>query len=456
MFCGKIQCNVYFKEVRKLSSLTFKGGAHPYDGKELSKDCTIEDLKPGAELVFPLGQHIGAPAEPIVNIGDRVLMGQLIAKKNGFISANIHSSVSGTVKKIEPRLVATGGMVNSIIIENDNMYEAYMPLHDKNPEELTGAEIIEIVEAAGIVGMGGAGFPTNVKLSPKNPDKIDTIIVNGAECEPYLTSDYRRMIEQTDELIKGLNLVLKIFPDAKGCFGVEDNKPEAIKSLAEKTQGEDRISVKSLKTKYPQGGERSLIYAITGRKINSKKLPADAGCIVHNIDTIYAIYKAVYERQPLITRIVTVTGDAIANPKNFRVHIGTNQQELVDAAGGFVTEPEKIIAGGPMMGFAFFNLNVPVVKGTSSVLAFAKDDVSAKDISPCIRCGRCAAACPQNLLPMKLAEMSQNNDAENFKKCYGMECVECGCCSYVCPAKRQVTQSVRSMKKKILASARKN
>ena len=439
-----------------MSSLTFKGGAHPYDGKELSMNCPIEDLKPQGELVFPLSMHIGAPAEPVVAVGDRVLMGQLIAKKAGFISANIHSSVSGTVKKIEPRLVATGGMINSIIIENDGLYEEAQPLHDKNPEDLTREEILEIVEAAGIVGMGGAGFPTNVKLSPKEPDKIDSIIVNGAECEPYLTSDYRRMIEQGEELVKGLKIVLKIFPDAKGYIGIEDNKPEAILNMAEKTASEDRIQVKALKTKYPQGGERSLIYAVTGRKINSKKLPADAGCIVHNVDTIYAIYKAVYEAKPLTTRIVTVTGDAVANPKNFRVHVGTNMQELVDAAGGFKVEPEKIVSGGPMMGFAFFNLNVPVVKGSSSVLAFAKDDVAANPISPCIRCGRCASACPQNLLPMKLAEMAQYNDAENFKKYYGMECVECGCCSFVCPAKRQVTQSVRSMKKKVLAAARKN
>lgn len=439
-----------------LSLLTFKGGAHPYDGKELSCNSPIEELKPQGELVFPLAQHIGAMAEPVVAVGDRVLMGQLIAKKAGFISANIHSSVSGTVKKIEPRLVATGGKVNSIIIENDNLYEEAEGLHDKNPDDMSREEIIGIVEAAGIVGMGGAGFPTNVKLSPKEPDKINAIIVNGAECEPYLTSDYRRMIEQPQELIKGLKVVLRLFPDAMGYIGVEDNKPEAIKILSELTKNEERIEVKKLKTKYPQGGERSLIYAVTGRKINSKMLPADAGCIVHNVDTIYAIYHAIHEKKPLTTRIVTITGEGITNPKNFQVYLGTNMQELVDAAGGFNCEPEKIISGGPMMGFAFFDLNVPVVKGSSSVLVFAKDDVSSQLASPCIRCGRCAQACPEHLLPMKLAEMSVHNDAEGFKKYYGMECVECGCCSYVCPAKRPVTQSVRSMKKKIIAASRKN
>lgn len=434
---------------------TFKGGAHPYDGKKMSRDCPIEILNPGDTLVYPLSQHIGAMAKPLVKAGDRVLVGQKIAEKGGFISANIHSSVSGTVKAIEKRLVATGGMVDSIIVENDGMYEEAAPIFSGNPDELSKDEIIKIIEEAGIVGMGGAGFPTNVKLSPKNADIIDSIIVNGAECEPYLTSDYRRMVEQTDKLVKGLKIVLKIFPDAKGYFGIEDNKPEAIEALLKATENEDRIEVVPLKTKYPQGGERSMIYAVTGRKINSKMLPADVGCIVHNVDTIYAIYNAVYNGKPLIERIVTITGDAVSTPKNFQVRIGTSFRKLIDAAGGFTTEPEKIISGGPMMGFSFFNIDVPVVKGSSSLLAFIKDDVSHEEPSACIRCGRCAAACPEHLLPMKLAALAGQNEPEEFKKLGGMECVECGCCSYVCPAKRQVTQSVRSMKKLIIASARK-
>ena len=434
---------------------TFKGGAHPYDGKELSRECSIEILNPGDTLVYPLSQHIGAMAKPLVKAGDRVLVGQKIAEKGGFISANIHSSVSGTVKSIEKRLVATGGMVDSVIVQNDGLYEEAEHVFSGNPEELSKDEIIKIIEEAGIVGMGGAGFPTNVKLSPKNPDIIDSIIVNGAECEPYLTSDYRRMVEQTDALAKGLKIVLKIFPKAKGYFGVEDNKPEAIEALLKATENEDRIEVVPLKTKYPQGGERSMIYAVTGRKINSKMLPADAGCIVHNVDTIYAIYNAIYNGKPLIERIVTITGDAVSTPKNFQVRIGTSFRELIDAAGGFTTEPEKVISGGSMMGFSFFNIDVPVVKGSSSLLAFIKDDVSHEESSACIRCGRCAAACPEHLLPMKLAALAGQNEPDEFKKLGGMECVECGCCSYVCPAKRQVTQSVRSMKKLIIASARK-
>lgn len=438
-----------------MSVLTFRGGTHPYDGKALSRDATIEELKPGEELVFPLSQHIGAPAVPIVEIGERVLAGQKIAAKSGFISANIHSSVSGTVIKIEPRTIATGGRVNSIVIRNDNLYEQAPPINDKNPDDMTDDEIRTVIEEAGIVGMGGAGFPTNVKLTPKNPEEIDTIIVNGAECEPYLTSDYRRMLEYTDELVKGLKIVLRLFPGARGVFGVEDNKPEAIRTLKNAISGENNIEVAVLKTKYPQGGERCMIKAVTGREINSKMLPADAGCIVHNIDTIASIYQAVYEGRPLTRRIVTVTGDAVNSTHNYYVYLGTNMRVLIDAAGGFKAEPAKVISGGPMMGFAMYNLDVPMVKGSSSVLALSKDDVSASSESPCIRCGRCASVCPEHLLPMKLAQAARHNDADGFKKLYGMECVECGCCSYVCPAKRQVTQSVKSMKRMIMAQARK-
>lgn len=437
-----------------MGKCTFKGGVHPYDGKELSKDVPIKELFPEGDMVFPLSQHIGAPAVPVVAKGDHVLAGQLIAEAGGFISANIHSSVSGTVKAIEPRTLATGGKCNSIIIENDGKYEEveYFP---KKLEELTRDEIRERVKAAGVVGMGGAGFPTNVKLTPKNPEAIDYIIVNGAECEPYLTSDYRRMLEESDKLVSGLKVVLSLFDHAHGIIGIEDNKPEAIAAMQKAVAGESNMEVKVLKTKYPQGGERSLIYATTGRSINSSMLPADAGCIVHNVDTIYSIHMAVIEGKPLTKRIVTVTGDGVKNPGNFYVWLGMNYRQLLDAAGGPVGEPEKYISGGPMMGFAMYSLDVPVVKGSSSLLVMKEDIVSKLETSACIRCGRCGEGCPSHLLPAKLAGFASRNNEAGFLKFDGMECVECGSCSFVCPAKRPLTQQIKSMRRTIMANRRK-
>lgn len=438
-----------------MGKCTFKGGIHPFDGKELSKDKPIKELFPAlGEMVFPLSQHIGAPAKPLVNKGDYVLAGQLIAEAGGFVSANIHSSVSGTVKAIEPRTLATGGKCNSIIIENDGEYKE-IEYKESKFEDLTREEILDKIKAAGVVGMGGAGFPTNVKLSPKNPENIDYIIINGAECEPYLTSDYRRLLEEGDKVVMGLKIALKLFDHAKGIIAIEDNKPEAIKKMKKLVESEADIEVKELKTKYPQGGERSLIYATTKREINSSMLPADAGCIVHNVDTAFSIYLAVIEGKPLTKRICTVTGDGVKNPGNFYVWLGTNYRQLLEAAGGPVGEPEKYISGGPMMGFSMYSLDVPVVKGSSSLLVFKEDIVSKIDASACIRCGRCAEGCPEHLLPTKLAEFASRNDEEGFTKFDGMECVMCGSCSYVCPAKRPLTQQIKSMRMRVLANRRK-
>ena len=303
--------------------------------------------------------------------------------------------------------------------------------------------------------MGGAGFPTNVKLSPKNPEGIDYIIVNGAECEPYLTSDYRRLLEESDKIVLGLKVALSIFDHAKGIIGIEDNKPEAIKVMQAAVASEPDIEVKVLKTKYPQGGERSLIYATTGRSINSTMLPADAGCIVHNVDTIYSIYMAVIEGKPLTKRIVTVTGDGVKEPGNFYVWLGMNYRQLLEAVGGVVGEPEKYISGGPMMGFAMYSLDVPVVKGSSSLLVFQNDVVSKLEETACIRCGRCGEGCPSHLLPAKLASFAAKNDEAGFVKFDGMECVMCGSCSYVCPAKRPLTQQIKAMRSIVLANRRK-
>ena len=437
-----------------MGKCTFKGGVHPFDGKDFSKDKPIKELFPEGDMVYPLSQHIGAPAVPVVSKGDYVLAGQLIAEAGGFVSANIHSSVSGTVKAIEPRTLATGGKCNSIVIENDGEYKE-IEYVSKKLEELSRDEIRQRIKDAGVVGMGGAGFPTNVKLTPKNPEAIDYIIVNGAECEPYLTSDYRRMLEESDKIVMGLKVALALFDNAKGIIGIEDNKPEAIRIMQEKTAGEDNIEDKVLKTKYPQGGERSLIYATTGRSINSSMLPADAGCIVHNIDTIFSIYMAVIEGKPLTKRIVTVTGDGVKEPGNFYVWLGMNYRQLLDAAGGVVGEPEKYISGGPMMGFAMYSLDVPVCKGSSSLLVMQKDEVSQVESSACIRCGKCGEVCPSHLMPAKLAGFAHRNDESGFVKFDGMECVMCGSCSYICPAKRPLTQQIKAMRSIVLANRRK-
>lgn len=434
---------------------TFKGGVHPKDGKDLSKSKPIKELLPEGELVFPLSQHIGAPATPIVAVGDAVLKGQKIAEAGGFVSSPIYASASGTVKAIEPHRVAVGDMVNSIVIENDGAFEEveYTPCEDVTA--LSKEEIVNKVKEAGVVGMGGAGFPTHVKLSPKEPEKIEYVIANCAECEPYLTADYRRMLENPEELIGGMKIILQLFDHAKGVLGIEDNKPDCIEKLTELVKDEPRIEVCPLQTKYPQGGERQLIYAVTGRAINSKMLPADAGCIVDNVETIIAVYRAVKLGRPVTNRISTITGDAIANPGNFLYSIGTSYAELVEAAGGFKTQPEKIISGGPMMGFAMFSLDIPTTKTSSSLLCLSKDEVSKVEPSACINCGRCVEACPEQLIPSRLAKFSNNGLAEAFESWHGLECVECGSCSFVCPARRQLAQSIKTMKKQVLAAKRK-
>lgn len=438
-----------------MARASFIGGVHPYDGKELSKYKPIKTILPKGDMVYPLSQHIGAPATAIVAKGDRVLVGQKIAEATGFVSAPIYATVSGTVKNIEPRRVVTGDSVMSIIVENDELYEEVEMTPLKPLEEMTKEDIINAVKEAGIVGMGGAGFPTFIKLSPKEPEQIEYVIANCAECEPYLTSDYRRMMEEPEKVVEGLKIVLKLFDNALGILAVEDNKPDCIKILREYTKDEPRIIVKSLKTKYPQGAERTLIYATTGRQINSKMLPADAGCVVNNVDTICAIYRAVVEGRPLMERVVTVTGDAIAEPQNFKIRIGMNYAQLVEEAGGFKEQPEKIICGGPMMGFSMFGLDVPSTKTSTALLCLTRDEVSASEPGPCINCGRCVEVCPGRIVPSKVASAAEHFDEECFLSLNGMECCECGCCSFVCPAKRPLTQEIKSMRKIQLAKKKK-
>lgn len=434
--------------------LTFRGGIHPDDGKALSKEKPITAIQAGPVLYYSTSQHIGAPAKPVVSKGDHVRRGQMIAEAGGFVSAPVHATVSGTVKGIEKMRMPGGNLADCIVVENDGQMEE-VSYEEASLDSLTKEEILKRITQAGIVGMGGAGFPTHVKLAPKNPEAIDYILVNGAECEPYLTSDYRRMLEEPEKLVAGLQVILKIFPKAKGCICIEDNKPDCIRKMEECTKGDSRIEVKTLKTKYPQGAERMLIYAVTGRKINSSMLPADAGCIVDNVDTVVAISQAVLKGKPLMERIMTITGDAVKNPQNFLVPIGMLHQEVADAAGGFKNEPEKIISGGPMMGKALFTLNVPVIKTSSAILAMTEDEVTKNQPTACINCGRCAKVCPGQILPVRLAEFAEHGNEEQFLAYHGMECCECGCCSFVCPAKRQLTQSISSMRKIMLAKRKK-
>ena len=435
---------------------TFKRGVHPKGNKHYTCDLSIEEFLIKGDACYPMSQHIGAPCIPVVEVGEQVKKGQLIAKAGGFVSANIFSAVSGKVKAIEPRHTMMGETCDTIVIENDGLFEEVDNFGKKvDYSNFSKEQIIERIQFAGIVGLGGAGFPTHVKLSPKEPENIDYVIINGAECEPFLTSDYRLMLEKTDELLKGCEILLRLFDNAKCVIGIEDNKKDAWKLLNDKNDN-DRISAVLLKTKYPQGGERTLIKAITNRELNSKKLPADVGCVVVNAASTIAIYEAVAYNMPLIKRVMTITGNAAAKPCNALVSIGMNHKELLEAVGGFNCEPQKVVSGGPMMGTALFDMDFPVTKTSSSILSCEKDEVALCDTSACIHCGRCIGVCPERLVPQMLMAASDNELFDEFEKLHGMECIECGSCTYVCPAKRPLTQSFKFAKRKVIANRKKN
>lgn len=435
---------------------TFHGGVHPAEHKELSKESPLTQLLPKGELVYMTNQHIGKPASPVVKKGDRVLAGQIIAEAGGFVSANIVSSVSGTVKAVEPRKNASGGSAMAIVVENDGEYilaEGVGVECDTNG--LTGQEILSKVQKAGIVGMGGAGFPTHVKLTVKTPEKIDYVIANGAECEPYITCDDQLMRTKAAEIVEGMEYMLRLFPNAKGVVVVENNKPEAIAAMEQACQGHDRVYVQPVKTKYPQGGERSLITVITGKHLKLGMLPADAGCVVDNVATIYAIYRAVKFNEPLMERGFTVSGDAVQNPGNFIVKIGTSHQELVDACGGFKQDPKKVLSGGPMMGFAMTGLEAPICKNNNALTCLTVDEVEIAEsqMTACLRCGRCSRACPLGLSPQLMQVAAIRKDYDRYEhKLYGLDCIGCGCCTYGCPAKRPLMQLFKTTKAEIMAT----
>lgn len=435
---------------------TFHGGVHPAEHKELSKESLLTQLLPKGELVYMTNQHIGKPASPVVKKGDRVLAGQIIAEAGGFVSANIVSSVSGTVKAVEPRKNASGGSAMAIVVENDGEYTLAEGVGvECDTNGLTGQEILSKVQKAGIVGMGGAGFPTHVKLTVKTPEKIDYVIANGAECEPYITCDDQLMRTKAAEIVEGMEYMLRLFPNAKGVVVVENNKPEAIAAMEQACQGHDRVYVQPVKTKYPQGGERSLITVITGKHLKLGMLPADAGCVVDNVATIYAIYRAVKFNEPLMERGFTASGDAVQNPGNFIVKIGTSHQELVDACGGFKQDPKKVLSGGPMMGFAMTGLEAPICKNNNALTCLTVDEVEIAEgqMTACLRCGRCSRACPLGLSPQLMQVAAIRKDYDRYEhKLYGLDCIGCGCCTYGCPAKRPLMQLFKTTKAEIMAT----
>ncbi len=431
---------------------TFKGGFHIRDFKELTKDIHTS-VPPDCEMhVFPMRQHIGAPLKPLVSIGDKVTVGQKIADSDEFVSAPVHSSVSGTVTDIKPYFHDSGTMVEAIFVENDKKYTVSDTVCPKNYENMTREEILGVIREAGIVGMGGAGFPTHVKLSPKT--KVDYVIVNGAECEPFITSDHRYMLENADDVIYGLKVAMKTLGLSDGYIGVELNKKDGIESLKASKEFNERIHITGLKTKYPQGAEKQLIKAVTGRNVPAGKLPADAGAVVINAATAAAIANAFKTGMPAVEKNVTVSGDAISKPSNFKVRTGVPVSFLIEQAGGFKEAPEKLISGGPMMGITQYNTDYPVTKTTSSVLAIINAPETYDADAPCIRCGRCVERCPMRLMPLKLANAAKKDDVETAEKYNILECIECGLCSYICPANKNLLQFIRMIKPEVMRKKR--
>jgi Na+-translocating ferredoxin:NAD+ oxidoreductase subunit C len=432
----------------KLSSLTFRGGIHPPYSKELAKAANIELCVEPSIVKILLSQHIGAPCNPLVKVGDKVKVGQKIGESESFVSAPVHSSVSGVVKKIEDIDSPLGNKSKAIIIESDGLNELSEEVSPKGSiESLSAKEIVDIVREAGITGQGGASFPTHVKLSPPSDKKIDTIILNGAECEPFLTADHRLMIEASEDIVFGLKAIMKAVGVSKGYIGIEDNKKDAIDAMISAAESESNIEIVALETKYPQGDEKRIIDAITKRQVPVGGLPMDVGVIVNNVGTAEAIAKAIKTGMPLIERVVTVTGKAIANPKNLLVKIGTPFEDVINHCGGYKGNVGKIIMGGPMMGMVQFTDSVPVVKGTSGILLLSEDEVASPPMDPCMRCGRCIYACPVNIQPMVLGQLSLKGRFEETEKYNIWSCIECGTCSYICPARRPLLHSIRVAKK---------
>ncbi len=427
---------------------TFRGGIHPPEYKELTEDSAFEKMPAPPQILLPLTQHLGRQAVPVVKKGSTVTTGMLVAHADGFISAPIHSPVCGTVANLGKQVTSSGFPKDTIIINTNGQIEAAF-MSPMNPETITPEEIRKRVAEAGIVGQGGAAFPTSVKLTPPPDKPIEFVILNGCECEPYLTRDYRFMIEKPEAVIGGLKLILKALGVQKGIIGIEDNKPAAIEKMKSYVRNEKDISVVVVKTKYPQGAEKMLIKAVTGREVPPGKLPMDVGALIQNIGTAAAIYDAVTKGEPSITAAVTVSGKGIRKPKNLIVPVGTPIKDVIDFCGSLTENAEKIIVGGPMMGTAQYELNSPVQKATSGILVLTKDEVEIKHETTCVRCGKCVQVCPLNLLPTRLVRLTQLKRYEDAEMLGITVCMECGTCAYTCPSNIPLVQWIRLGKQNV-------
>ncbi|MTI66709.1 MAG: electron transport complex subunit RsxC [Firmicutes bacterium] len=439
-----------------LKNLTFKGGVHPPHFKKSTEEVPIKKAKEPKIVKIPMQQHIGAPCKPIVSVGDKVKVGQRIGESDAFVSAPIHSSVSGTVKKVA-QMNAPTGKTMTVVIESDGKNEVHESIKSKGTvESLSKEEILNIIKEAGITGLGGAGFPTHVKLSPPPDKKIDTVILNGAECEPYLTADHRLMLESPEKVIKGLKAILKVLGISNGYIAIETNKPDAIEAMEKATKNESDIKIATLVTKYPQGDEKRLINAVTGREVPSGGLPMDVGLVVNNVGTAAAIADAIETGIPLVERIATITGSAIKEPKNLIIKVGTPFKDIIEQCGGFSEKPGKIVMGGPMMGLAQFTDEVPAIKGTSGILVLNEKDAKIPEPKDCIRCGKCVDICPVNLQPLFISRFSLKDMYDMAEGYHALDCIECGSCSFICPSKRPLLQSIRVAKREIISKRRKS
>ena len=434
---------------------SFRGGIHPGTHsdpgyKAATNTKPIEKLALPEKVILPVSMHIGAPAKPIVSVGDIVDLGQTVAEAGGFVSAPIHATVSGKVTAVAPMLHPSGNKILSIVIENDGEDRLHESVHPYDFTAMTNEERIEHIRKSGIVGHGGATFPTHVKIQ-SGIGKCDTIIVNGAECEPYITSDHRLLLERPEEVVEGLKMLADLMGVQTAIIAIEENKSDTFPKLQELMASDPRLKLYPLKCKYPQGAEKQLINACTGREVPSGKLPADAGCAVFNVDTTGAVYRCFAQGMPVIRRIVTVSGSAVADPKNLEVRIGTQIEKLIDACGGFKEAPNKLLMGGPMMGVAQYSLEIPVFKGTNAFLAMCGEEDKRVENPQCIRCGKCIGACPMHLLPMYMNVYCKADNLDEAAKCGMMDCIECGSCAYVCPARIPLVAQFRLSKGKIQA-----